>query len=106
MESDISIKKQARLRDVFFAYIVGVATFILSCLFVSFVFEKAAFLPFLIYFLIGIYLTKIYLPQIIAFHPVWNTIDNLVSVKLRAILFWPLFYFFLLIKLGFLHSMK
>lgn len=106
MESEVSVKKQPRLRDVFLRYLTGLVIFVLSCLLVYFVSDKLGILPFVIYFIVGIYLTKVYLPELIEFHPVWNTIDNLVSVKLRAIFLWPVFYLILLIKLGFLHAMR
>lgn len=105
MESDTSMKKQTRLRDAFFRYLIGLAIFALSCFFVS-IFEWAGILPVVIYLIAGVYLTKICLPQLIDFHPVWKTIDNLVGVKLRAIFLWPLFYLLLFMKLGFLHAMR
>lgn len=106
MTSDMSIQKQTRLRDVFFKYLIGLFIFVLSCLFVGFIYRDGGFIPFVLYFAVGVYLTKVYLPQLIEFHPVWNTIDNLVGVKIRAILLWPLFYLILLMKLGFLHVMR
>ena len=66
----------------------------------------SGWIGFVIYLIVGIYLTKVYLPQLITFHPVWNTIDNLVDVKMKGIVFWPIFYLTLLSKLGFLHAMK
>ena len=51
-------------------------------------------------------LTKVYLPEIVELNPLYATIDNEISMKIRAILFWPLSYLILLIKLSFLHAMK
>lgn len=96
-------EKNSRLRDVFKIYLIALVVFVITCIVGAY---TTSWIPLLVYFGIGIYLTKVYLPQLISFHPVYATIDNLISVKLRAILFWPLSYFFLLMKLGFLHVMR
>lgn len=107
MNNDASINKsRTRLRNVSIFYILGILIFTTSCLYMKFSLRGEIIVPIITYLTIGFFLTKKFLPKLISFHPVWNTIDNLVSVKLRAIFLWPFFYFFLLIKLGFLHLMK
>ena len=102
-DQSLEASKSARLRDVFYMYLGGIVVFAASVALSQY---TTGWIGLIVYFVIGIYLTKVYLPQLITFHPVWNTIDNLVSIKSRAIFFWPIFYLSLLSKLGFLHAMK
>lgn len=102
-EDNYETRKAARLRDVFYMYLGGIAIFTIAVVISQY---TTGWIGLVVYFVIGIYLTKVYLPQLVTFHPVWNTIDNLVSIKTRAIFFWPIFYLILLSKLGFLHAMK
>lgn len=96
-------QKIARLRDVFYSYIGCLAIFIIAVIISQY---STGLIGFIVYFVAGFYLTKVWLPRIIEFHPVWNTIDNQVGTKLRAMFFWPIFYLILLSKLGFLHAMR
>ena len=102
-EESYESRKTARLRDVFYAYLIDIIVFAAAVVLSQY---TSGWIGFVIYLIVGIYLTKVYLPQLITFHPVWNTIDNLVDVKMKGIVFWPIFYLTLLSKLGFLHAMK
>lgn len=52
-----------------------------------------------IYLLIGVALNHLLLKKLIEWHPMYNTLDNVVNAKLKAVLFWPLSYLVLLISL-------
>jgi len=55
---------------------------------------------FLAYFVFGFILNRVVLRGLIEWHPVYNTIDNVSSGKLRALIFWPISYLMLFFKLG------
>jgi hypothetical protein len=55
----------------------------------------------LTYFVAGYWMTRNVMGQLIAWHPNYNTLDNVVSGKLRMFFLWPLNMPFLLIKLAF-----
>lgn len=54
----------------------------------------------LFYFGAGIYLNRVVLRKIIEWHPVYNTLDNVVSGKLFYFALWPLAYIRLFFQLG------
>ncbi|MDT3723015.1 hypothetical protein [Pseudomonas oryzihabitans] len=58
------------------------------------------FIPFFAYFVFGFIMNRKVLRSLIEWHPVHNTIENVSSNKLRALMFWPFFYLALFFKLG------
>jgi hypothetical protein len=48
----------------------------------------------------GIYLNRSVLRRIIEWHPMYNTLDNVTSAKLKFFLLWPILYVFLFVRLG------
>lgn len=54
---------------------------------------------FIGYLVIGVALNHLILKRIVEWHPMYNTIDNVASAKLKAVLFWPISYLFLLISI-------
>ena len=61
---------------------------------------KWPFIPLLLfYFGIGIYLGKVVLNRLIEWHPVYNTVSNVASAKIKQIIFWPISYPLLLANL-------
>lgn len=52
------------------------------------------------YLVLGFILNRVVLRGLIEWHPVYNTIENVSSSKLRALIFWPLSYLVLFFKLG------
>ena len=51
------------------------------------------------YPLIGIILNRIILRNLVAYHPIYNTLSNVANIKLTAVLAWPSFYIVILVKL-------
>ncbi|MGC0153585.1 hypothetical protein ACPRNU_14070 [Chromobacterium vaccinii] len=48
--------------------------------------------PFFAYFVFGFLLNRVVLRGLIEWHPVYNTVENVSSGKLRALIFWPISY--------------
>lgn len=75
-----------------------------GCLIAAFLSVKVSWFPgvlyFVTYFLSGFVLNRVVLRQLIEWHPVYNTIDNVSRGKLTAFLFWPLSYAVLFFKLA------
>ena len=63
-------------------------------------FKWSGWLILLAYLAIGAALNHLVLKRLIEWHPMYNTLDNVSSAKLKAVLFWPLSYGVLLIKLA------
>ena len=57
-------------------------------------------IPFIAYFVSGFIMNRVVLRGLIAWHPVYNTIENVSSSKLRALIFWPVSYPALFLKLS------
>jgi hypothetical protein len=57
-------------------------------------------LAILFYLGAGIYLNRVVLRKIIEWHPVYNTLDNVISGKLFYFALWPLAYVWLFVQLG------
>jgi hypothetical protein len=57
-------------------------------------------IPFAFYLVAGFMLNRIVLRGLIEWHPVYNTLDNVSSGKLRSLILWPLVYPSLFFKLG------
>jgi hypothetical protein len=62
--------------------------------------KMAGGLAFFFYFAAGAYLNKAVLPRIVEWHPMYNTLANVTSEKLKLFVFWPLTYLILIVKLG------
>lgn len=57
-------------------------------------------IPFFAYFVFGFIMNRLVLRGLIEWHPVYNTIENVSSSKLRSLIFWPISYLALFFKLG------
>lgn len=57
-------------------------------------------IPFFAYFAFGFIMNRLVLRGLIEWHPVYNTIENVSSSKLRSLIFWPISYPALFFKLG------
>lgn len=57
-------------------------------------------IPFFGYFVFGFLMNRVVLRGLIEWHPVYNTIENVSSGKLRALIFWPISYPALFFKLA------
>ena len=58
------------------------------------------YLPFFSYFAFGIFLGKKVHNELVEYHPVHATIDNIAGDKIRMIIFWILKYPFLFFSLA------
>jgi len=47
---------------------------------------------FPVYIFSGFLLNRLVLSSIVEWHPIYNTLENVSSTKLRAFAFWPIFY--------------
>lgn len=61
---------------------------------------KAPIVYFVFYFACGIFLNRTVLRNLITFHPVYNTLQNVFSTKVRALIFWPISYLVLIGKIA------
>ncbi|PTR03335.1 hypothetical protein C8K18_102445 [Paraburkholderia sp. GV068] len=61
---------------------------------------KAPVVYFVVYFACGIFLNRTVLRNLITFHPVYNTLQNVFSTKVRALIFWPISYLVLIGKIA------
>lgn len=100
--SDVgSQQNNMRLREAFLRWVGCLGGFILLLVLASSLqsklFGNAAFFG---YFGAGFYLNRCVLRKLIEWHPMYNTLYNVSSAKLKFFLFWPLMYFFLFIRLG------
>lgn len=57
-------------------------------------------IPFFAYFVFGFLMNRVVLRGLVEWHPVYNTIENVSSSKLRALILWPISYPVLFFKLG------
>lgn len=100
---DISNEQQAvmRLRIAFFHWAGCLAAFIILVVLAS-SFNSSVFgwLAFFEYIAAGVYLNRGVLRKLIEWHPMYNTLDNVASTKLKFFFFWPITYLFLFIRLG------
>lgn len=83
-----------------FLYWLGFLVLWLSLLVFSAYWKPLGSIAILVYLGAGFYLNKKVLPQLICWHPVYNTLTNVTSEKLKLFLFWPITYLILLFKLG------
>ena len=54
----------------------------------------------IVYLGLGIYLSRAVLANLIEWHPVYSTLQNVASSKLKMLLLWPIQYLSLFFKLG------
>jgi hypothetical protein len=57
-------------------------------------------IPFFAYFVFGFIMNRLVLRGLIDWHPVYNTLENVSSGKLRSLIFWPISYPVLFFRLG------
>lgn len=90
-----------RLRIAFLHWAGCLGAFILLVV-IAASFDSSAFgnLAFLFYLGAGFYLSRAVLRKIIEWHPMYNTIYNVSSDKLKFFFLWPIAYFFLFMRLG------
>lgn len=102
-QGDINNEQPAamRLRVAFLHWAVCLGGFILLLILaMSFSSSLLGWLAFFFYIGAGIYLNRGVLRKLIEWHPMYNTLYNVTSTKLKFFLFWPLTYFFLFMRLG------
>jgi hypothetical protein len=61
---------------------------------------KTPIVYFAVYFACGIFLNRMVIRNLITFHPVYNTLQNVFSTKVRALFFWPISYLVLIGKIA------
>lgn len=100
--SEVSEEQQyMRLRMAFLHWAGCLGLFILLVVLATSL-DSAIFgnLAFLFYLVAGFYLNRAVLRSIIEWHPMYNTLGNVTSDKLKFFFLWPLTYFFLFMRLG------
>jgi hypothetical protein len=104
-EFDLSIpdigSQQAsmRLRVAFLHWAACLAIFIILIVLAN-VFDPLALLALLFYPVAGVYLNRSVLRRLVEWHPMYNTLYNVTSAKIKFFLFWPISFFFLFVRLG------
>ncbi len=103
MESpEVNNEQQSmRLRVAFLHWAGCLGVFVLLVVLAS-SFGSSLFgnLAFLFYIGAGFYLSRAVLRKIIEWHPMYNTLYNVTSDKLKFFFLWPITYFFLFVRLG------
>ncbi|HHW4679329.1 MAG TPA: hypothetical protein ACQGQH_07795 [Xylella sp.] len=56
-------------------------------------------IPFCGYFIFGFIMNRLVLRRLIEWHPVYNTLENVSSSKLSALILWPISYPILFVRL-------
>ncbi len=90
---------QLRVAFMHWAGCLGAFT-LLVVLALSFSISIFGNLAFFFYLGAGFYLSRAVLRRIIEWHPMYNTLYNVTSGKLKFFLFWPIAYFFLFVRLS------
>jgi hypothetical protein len=93
------VAQTMRLRTAFMHWASCLGIFILMVVIANYV-SVFGGLAFFFYLAAGFYLNKAVLPKLIEWHPMYNTLANVTSEKLKLFLAWPLTYFMLFVKLG------
>lgn len=57
-------------------------------------------LAFFFYIWAGFYMSRSVLKKMVEWHPMYNTLQNVTSTKLKFLLLWPVAYVALFIRLG------
>jgi hypothetical protein len=90
-----------RLRVAFLHWAGCLAAFILLVIIAaSFSSTLFGYLAFFFYIGSGVYLNRSVLRKIVEWHPMYNTLYNVTSSKMKFFLFWPVTYLFLFMRLG------
>jgi hypothetical protein len=94
-------QENLRLRVAFFRWITCLGVFVLLVvLAVALDSSIIGYLAFFLYLGIGLYMNRTVLRKLIEWHPMYNTLYNVTSDKLRFFFLWPITYLFLFIRLG------
>ena len=86
------------LGKAFGFYAGAVVTLIAGALIASA--TKSPIVYLVVYFACGIFFNRTVLRNLITFHPVYNTLQNVFSTKVRALIFWPISYLVLIGKIA------
>ena len=100
--AEVSNEQQGmRLRVAFLHWAGCLGSFILLVILAS-SFHSGVFgnIAFFYYLGVGFYLSRVVLRKIIEWHPMYDTLYNVTSDKLKFFFFWPFMYFFLFVRLG------
>ena len=97
---------KAKRAGALLALVRGIATYAVTLCALSaasFVEVKLGFTSpasiFLPYLAAGLFLNHAVLRNVVEWHPVWNTLDNVAGVKIKMFLFWPIAYPLLFLRL-------
>jgi hypothetical protein len=63
-------------------------------------FAKSPLLFFIGYIGAGVFLNRTVLRNLIQWHPMYNTLDNVFKAKVIHVIFWPLTYITLILKIA------
>jgi hypothetical protein len=102
MNGEMQRAEKGGLSKAFGAYVFWMAMLVILMAKGAYVIDdanKTGALFFLIYFSGAYHLTKKVLPRIIQWHPVYDTLWNVTSAKLRIFLFWPIAFIQILFRL-------
>jgi hypothetical protein len=98
--SDISNQQVGmRLRVAFLHWAACLAIFALLIVIAKHV-DIFVLLAMLFYPAAGVYLNRSVLRKLIEWHPMYNTLYNVTSEKLKFFFLWPITYLFLFVRLG------
>jgi len=100
---DVSDKQQSMsLRSAFLRWLICLGVFIFLVSLDSQANEPSRYGGLALFFYIGagFYLSRSVLRRIVEWHPMYNTLHNVTSGKIKFFLFWPIAYFFLFMRLG------
>lgn len=61
---------------------------------------KLPLLAFIVYIGAGVFLNRTVLRNLIQWHPMYNTLDNVFKAKVVNVVFWPLTYLVLILKIA------
>ncbi|MDP2152211.1 MAG: hypothetical protein Q8J66_00930 [Methylotenera sp.] len=90
-----------KLRVAFMYWLICLAILILCFLIGGyFNIQSLGTVGFIFYLCAGIYLSKKVLANLIEWHQMYNTLDNVTSDKLKYLALWPVMYPILFMKLG------
>lgn len=97
VQSQVAVMTISKGFGVYMAFVVGL--FLLIMLASTFSWFSG-FVPFLAYFVFGYILNRKVMRNLVEWHPAYSTLENVASGKLNSLLFWPLAYPVLFMKLG------
>jgi hypothetical protein len=87
------------LGKAFIIYLINVAVISLMIFLTNFA-DFFVGVAIVAYFIAGIVMNRLVLRNLIEFHPMYNTLQNVFQTKVRALVFWPIQYLVLIIKIG------